>query len=87
MKIDLEVRAAPTELQWKRSDAEWILYRGRRRMGRVVRDGKCAGMWRIALPSGRLGDMANLSWAKSLALEAAEREVVYEAARHPQKAQ
>lgn len=56
-------------------------------MGRVIPDGKYAGMWRIALPSGRLSDMANLSWAKSLALEAAEREVIYEASRHPQKAQ
>jgi hypothetical protein len=54
-------------------------------MGRIVADAKCTGMWRIALPSGRTSDMANLSWAKSLALEAAEREVIYEASRHPPK--
>jgi len=87
MKIDLAVRAAPTDLQWRRSGAEWILYRGKRRMGRVIPDGKYTGMWRILLPSGRLSDMANLSWAKSLAFEAAERELVFAASRHPQKAQ
>jgi len=79
MKIGRVIRAAPSELQWKRSGAEWILYQGKRRVGRVVPDSKYAGMYRIALPSGRLSDMANLSWAKSLALDAAERELVYEA--------
>jgi len=56
-------------------------------MGRVVPDSEYTGMYRIALPSGRLSDMANLSWAKSLALDAAERELVYEASRHPPNAQ
>ena len=76
-----------SELEWKRIGTEWILYRDKRKMGHVVPDGKYSGMWRIARPSGRLSDMANLSWAKSLALEAAERELAYEASQQPQKPQ
>jgi hypothetical protein len=56
-------------------------------MGRVVADQKHAGMYRIALPSGRLSDMANVAWAKSHALVAAERELAYEAANTPRKPQ
>jgi hypothetical protein len=56
-------------------------------MGRVVPDSKYSGMYRIALSGGRLSDMANLSWAKSLALDAAERELAYDAANNPQKLQ
>jgi hypothetical protein len=67
-------------LHWKRCGAGWLLLCGRRRMGRVVPDGKYRGMYRIALPSGRLSDMANLSWAKSHALVAAERDLGYERA-------
>jgi hypothetical protein len=54
-------------------------------MGRVVPDQQHAGMWRIALPSGRLSDMANVAWAKSHALVAAERELDYERANTPLK--
>jgi hypothetical protein len=77
----------PSELRWVRSGTDWVLLCGRRRLGRVVPDSKYRGMYRIALPSGRLSDLANLSWAKSLALEAADREVAYETANTPQKPQ
>jgi hypothetical protein len=66
------------KLNWKRCGADWLLFYGKRRMGRVVPDQKYPGIYRIALPSGRLSDMANLSWAKSHALVAAEREIDYE---------
>jgi hypothetical protein len=74
-------------LQWKRCGADWLLFSGKRRMGRVVPDSEYAGMWRIALPSGRLSDMANVAWAKSHALVAAERELDYERADTPPKPQ
>jgi hypothetical protein len=76
------------DLTWHREPGgDWILLHKRRRMGRVVPDSKYPGMYRIALSRGRLSDMANLSWAKSLALEAAERELAYERANTPQKPQ
>jgi hypothetical protein len=45
-------------LRWKRNGADWLLYLDRRRFGRVVPDGKWAGMYRSVLPSGGLSDMA-----------------------------
>jgi hypothetical protein len=48
-------------------------------MGRVVPDTKYAGMWRPVLAGGGLGDMANLSWVKSVVLDAAARELEWEA--------
>jgi hypothetical protein len=72
-----------SNLSWRRDGVAWILVHGRRRMGRVVPDSKYPSMYRIALPSGRLSDMANLSWTKSLALEAAERELAFEGRRRP----
>jgi hypothetical protein len=77
----------PSALSWTRSGADWLPLSGRKRMGRVVADSKYRGMYRIELPSGRLSDMANLSWAKSLALDAAEREITYETANTPRKPQ
>jgi hypothetical protein len=45
-------------------------------------------MWRLILPSGRLSDVANLSWARNAVLEVARRELAYEQrARPPQKTQ
>ena len=77
MKIDLNVRA--NGLQWKQSESDWILYHGRRRMGRVVPDGKYPGMWRSVISRSQLSDMANLSWSKNAVLLAAERELAWEA--------
>jgi hypothetical protein len=60
-------------------------------MGRVVPDTKHAGMWRPVLASGQLGAIVNLSWAKSLVLDAAARELEWEvrqqAANAPLKSQ
>ena len=76
-----------TDLIWRRERGNWLLLHKRRRMGRVVPDTKHPGMYRIAMSGGRLSDMANLSWAKSLALGAAERDLAYEAANTPPKTQ
>jgi hypothetical protein len=50
---------------------------GRRRVGRVVPDVELPEMWRPVLSGGRIGGLANLSWCKSLTLDAATREVEY----------
>jgi|SRR6516164_4441262 len=73
MKIDLNVRASG--LEWKQSGSDWILYHGRRRMGRVVPDAKYRCMCRSVKSRGRLSDLSNLSWAKNAVLVAAEREL------------
>jgi hypothetical protein len=65
-------------LTWKRDGADWLLLAGKRRMGRVVPDGKYAGMWRSTLSGGRLSDMANIAWAKNAVLLSAERELEFE---------
>jgi hypothetical protein len=77
-----------TRLEWRRTGGEWRLFSGRRCFGRVVPESQHPGMWRSILPSGRLSDVANLSWARNAVLEVARRELAYEQrARHPQKAQ
>jgi hypothetical protein len=43
-------------------------------------------MWRPTLSGGRLGDMANLAWAKNAVLAAAERELEWEARQQGCKA-
>ncbi len=63
----------PTGLAWRKHGDTWILYDGRRRVGRVVPDTKYPGMYRPALSQRRLGDMANLSWAKNSVLVEQER--------------
>jgi hypothetical protein len=52
-------------------------------MGRVVPDSEHPGMYRVALSRGRLSGMAPLSWPKSAVLEAATRELEYEARHRP----
>jgi hypothetical protein len=80
-----------TQLRWKRNGTDWLLYLGRRRLGRVVPDAKWTGMYRSVLSGGRLSDMANLSWSKNAVLDAAVRELEFEArhkpATDPQKSQ
>src|SRR5262249_16985342 len=66
-------------LIWRRDGADWVLFSGRRRFGRVVPDSKYAGMWRSTLSGGRLSDMANLAWAKNAGLIAAQRGVEWAA--------
>ena len=65
-------------LIWRPDGADWVLFSGCRRFGRVVPDSKSAGMWRSVLSGGRLSDMANLAWAKNAVLAAAERELEWE---------
>src|SRR5262249_37789297 len=65
-------------LIWRRDGADWVLFSGRRRFGRVVPDSKYAGVWRSVLSGGRLSDRANLAWAKNAVLMAAERELEWE---------
>jgi hypothetical protein len=69
-------------LQWKRAGSGWRLFDDRRCMGEVVPDSTHRGMWRVVLSGARLSDYANLSWARNAVLEAATRELAYEA-RHP----
>jgi hypothetical protein len=79
------------KLQWKRNGNEWVLYLGRRRFGRVVPDAAWPGMFRSVLSGGRPSDMANLAWAKNSVLDAAVRELEWEArhnaATDPRKSQ
>ena len=82
----------PTELigaslKWKPTATGWRLFDGQRRFGDVVPDKNYPGMWRCVLSGGRLSDMANLSWARNAVLEAATRELIYEAATTPRIAQ
>jgi hypothetical protein len=65
-------------LIWRRDGADWVLFSGRRRFGRVVPDSKYAGVWRSVLSGRRLSDRANLAWAKNAVLMAAERELEWE---------
>jgi hypothetical protein len=67
-----------TSFKWRRDGNGWRLFAGRRKFGRVVPDRKHHGMWRSVLLTGRLSDMASLSWARNAVLEMAIREVEYE---------
>src|SRR4029077_6613600 len=73
---DRVLRGGP--LIWRRDGADWVLFWGRRRFGRVVPDSKYASVWRSVLSDGRLSDRANLTWAKNAVLMAAERELKWE---------
>jgi hypothetical protein len=65
-------------LAWRRDGDGWVLLAGHRRFGRVVPDEKHRGMFRSPKSFGRLSDMANLSWSKSVVLVAAELEIEWE---------
>jgi hypothetical protein len=65
--------------RWRRDGNDWVLYAGRRRLGRVWPDSKYPGMWRSTLADGRPSDMANIAWAKNAVLIAAERELEWAA--------
>jgi hypothetical protein len=71
------------ELAWKKEGEDWVLRFGKRNMGRVVPDKRYPNMWRPALSEGCVGDMANLSWACSVTLDAATRELEWEPSRRP----
>jgi hypothetical protein len=64
-----------TDLTWRQDGNGWLLTAKRRKFGLVIPDGEYPGMWRPVLSGGRLGDMANLSWCKSVTWDAAAREL------------
>ena len=76
------VGGAPAGPCWRRDGADWVLFHGRRRVGRVVPDAKWPGMWRSTM-SGGLSDMAGITWAKSAVLDAAVRELEWSAHHRP----
>ena len=76
---DIDLERIGASLRWKQTKYGWRLFKGRRRFGAIVPDGKHVGMWRCVLSDGRLSDMANLSWARNAVVEAAVRELQYEA--------
>jgi hypothetical protein len=76
-----EEYAAGLQLEWKRDGNDYVLLRGRRRMGRVAPDHQYPGMWRSPKSGGRVSDMANLSWAKDAVMTEATRELVWDARR------
>ena len=55
-------------LTWRRDGVNWLLFSGKRRMGRVVPDLKWPGMWRVRMPDGWVSDMTNLARAKDAAI-------------------
>ena len=61
--VDLLEYAIRSQLKWKRDGTDWVLWYGRHRVGHVVPDAKHPGMFRWATSSGRLSDMANISWS------------------------
>ena len=66
-----------SQLKWKRDGGDWVLLRGRRRMGRVTPDVQYAGMWRSPKSDGGVSDMANLSWAKDAVMAEGIRELAW----------
>jgi hypothetical protein len=79
----MNTKVIGADLQWKRDGKDWLLCLGRRRFGRVVPDAKWLGMFRSVLSGGRLSDMANLTWSKNAVLDAAVRELEWEARQEP----
>jgi hypothetical protein len=68
------------ELVWRRgAGGKWILHYKRRFMGLVVPDDRHPKMYRRELSGGRYSAMANLTRAKDAAIEAALRELQWEA--------
>jgi hypothetical protein len=67
------------DFTWRRHGPDWLLFERRRKFGRVVPDTQHPGMWRCVLANGRLSDLSNLSRAKSATLDAATREIEWEA--------
>ena len=70
--------AIGSQLKWARDGSDWVLLRGRRRMGRVTPDQQYPGMWRSPKSGGRISDMANLSWAKDAVMAEATRELAWD---------
>src|SRR5215475_11884672 len=70
-------------LHWRKSGRGWRLYGEHgRKFGAVFPDKEVRGMWRTPLSGGRMSDMGNLSWARAAVIDAAIRDLEWEA-RHP----
>jgi hypothetical protein len=69
-------------LHWRRIGSGRRLFDGRRRFSEIVPDSTYPNMWRPVLTGGRLGDMANITWAKHAVAEAAVRELEWEGRRN-----
>jgi hypothetical protein len=67
-----------SQLKWACDGSDWVLLRGRRRMGRVIPDHQYPGMWRSPKSGGRVSDMSNLSWAKDAVMAEATRELAWD---------
>jgi hypothetical protein len=78
-RTDISAELIGASLKWKRAGKGWRLFDGRRRFGDVIPDSEHPGMWRCVLSGGRLSDMANLAWARNAVMEAAVRELQFEA--------
>jgi hypothetical protein len=76
--VDLLEYAIRSQLKWKRDGTDWVLWYGRHRVGHLVPDAKHPGMFRWATSSGRLSDMANISWVKYAVMGAAIRDPEWE---------
>ena len=76
-----------TALKWQLDGGNLLLLCNRRRVGRVVPDSRYPKMYRSVRADGRLSDMANLSRAKDAALGAAIRDLAWDTANSPRKAQ
>jgi hypothetical protein len=67
-------------LHWRKAGHGWRLYgENRRRFGKVFPVSEILGMWRTPLSSGRVSDMGNLSWVRAAVMDAAIRELEFEA--------
>jgi hypothetical protein len=73
-----EEYAIRSQLKWKRDGSDWVLVRGRRRMGRVTPDHQYPGMWGSPKSGGCVSDMANLSWTKDAVMAEAIRELAWD---------
>jgi hypothetical protein len=76
--VDLLEYAIRSQLKWKRDGTDWVLWYGRHRVGHLVPDAKHPGMFRWAASSGRLSDMANISWVKYAVMGRAIRDLEWE---------
>jgi hypothetical protein len=67
-------------LHWRKAGRGWQLYGEHgRKFGKVIPDANIRHMWRTPLSGGRISDMASLSWARNAVLDAAVRELEWEA--------
>jgi hypothetical protein len=91
MDADALEYACRSRLKWKRDGADWVLFNGRRRMGRVTPAADHPGMYRWEKAGGRFSAIGNLSWVKDAVLAAAVRELEWtmrsKLARDPSKPQ